>query len=69
MVTQSVSGAHTEITGEIMGSIPQIAFLNNLLPRGFRFESFDNARKLNASLVKSMKRAKSVICPLPAIVN
>jgi len=57
----TLTGIHNEINGEVIASVPQIAILNNLLPRGFRFEPFDNIKKLNASVTKSMKRAAAVI--------
>ena len=49
-----------ELNGEITGTTAQIAILNNLLPRGFRFEPYESARRLDPSLISSGKR-KTVV--------
>lgn len=37
------------ITGEVVATTQQIAVLNNLLPRGYRFETLENAKRLTPS--------------------
>jgi hypothetical protein len=63
----TLAGIHKETIGEVIASIPQMAILNTLLPRGFRFEPFDNVRRLNASTAKSLKSATAVIYLLNCI--
>ena len=58
--SQAIPTAGPEISGEITGTIAQMAILNNLLPRGFRFEPYENARRLDPSLISSGKR-KTVV--------
>ena len=50
-----------DIHAEITATIPQIAILNNLLPRGFRFELYESVQKLDPSFIKTGKRKQVVI--------
>jgi len=50
-----------EVKGEIAASVFQIAILNNMLPRGYRFEAYENARKNDFFQPKAGKRKKVVI--------
>lgn len=47
------------LTNEITASICQIAVLNNLLPKGFRFELSENVAKCD--VMNTGKRKKTVI--------
>ena len=48
-------------TGELTATVHQIAVLNNMIPRGFKFEVADNMPKINKPGNKSSKRKKHVI--------
>lgn len=50
---QSLTNPFAGISGEIEGSVPQIAILNSLLPRGFRFEPCENMKRTDHSHQKS----------------
>lgn len=52
--------ANQENIGILNATVYQIALINNLLPRGFKFEQADNIRKVEAES-KSSKRKKKVI--------
>ena len=47
-------------TGELMATANQIAILNNMIPRGFKFEVADSLHKTNKLMNKSGKRKKHV---------
>ncbi len=49
-----------DYNGELPASAFQVAILNNLLPRGFRFELYENARKADPTNAKCAKRKKPV---------
>lgn len=61
-----VPASDMNLSFELSASAQQIAFLNSKLPRGFRFESAENWRKLNAQTEKSAKRKKPVSPPYPS---
>ncbi len=48
------------IKAELNANVFQIAKLNNMLPRGYRFELFETMRKNEPSQFKSGKRKKVV---------
>ncbi len=47
-------------SGEISTTVPEIAMLNNMLPRGYRFELYENVRKSSPFEARSGKRKKPV---------
>lgn len=59
---QASSGAspYEDVKGELIANVYQIAILNNLLPRGFRFESYENVRKSDIREPATGKRQKTV---------
>lgn len=61
MTGPSANPNTSAVTGEVEATIQQIAILNNLLPKGFRFETFENARKLDSGHTKSGNRKPPVL--------
>lgn len=49
------------VTGEVEATMQQIAILNNLLPKGFRLETYENARKLDSRHTKPDNRKPPVL--------
>lgn len=55
MITKSPPNI-PEASSEVIASTAQIATLNSMLPRGYRFETHENARKLATAVPKGGKR-------------
>lgn len=60
MQSSSYPESSSELPGEITASMEQIAVLNSMLPRGFRFELCANVKKVGAVPVKAGKRERNV---------
>ena len=67
-ITNPIMNAFSGVKGEIEGSVPQIAILNNLLPRGFRFEPFENIKKGDNSHSRS-EGHKDVIFRMTIVIK
>jgi len=50
----------TGLQGVLIGNVFQMAQLNNLLPRGFKFELIENAWKVDPAQQNLGKRKKTV---------
>ena len=53
-------GPKEGVLGEVLGDTFQIAILNNLLPRGYRFALTETSHKSDSSKLKQLKRKKMV---------
>ena len=60
MQTASTLSGSPWPTGEVSGNVFQIAILNNMLPKGYKFEAYENAHKGSDYDSKSGKRKKKV---------
>ena len=53
--------------GELNASVYQIAILNNKLPRGYKFDLYENVRKTDSFDRKPPRPKKAVHLPHPTI--
>ena len=72
--TQAVSNGESmkqetkaECGGELSANVYQIAILNKLLPRGYKFDLYESVRKTDSFDRKPPRPKKSVIPPPPSI--